>query len=96
MHILKKILIIGILAGILYALMGYHYVFIGKVPKILKKSQLTLKYTVFSTAGKTTQSILSIPELWNDGIGELFLEQGLITEEEYERYRLKMEGEEEY
>jgi hypothetical protein len=96
MQFLKKIAIIVILAGVLYALLGYHYVFIGKVPKILKKSQLTLKYTVFSTSGKTTQSILSIPELWNDGIGELFLEEGLITEEEYERYRLKMEGEEEY
>jgi hypothetical protein len=96
MHILKKIIIIAILAGILYALMGYHYVFIGKMPKVLKKSQLTLKYTIFSTSGKTTKSVLSIPDLWNDGIGELYLEEGLITEEEYERYRLKMAGEEEY
>jgi hypothetical protein len=96
MQFLKKIVIIGILAGILYMLLGYHYIFIGKVPKMLKKSQLTLKYTVFSTSGKTTQAIISIPELWNDGIGELLLEEGLITEEEYQRYRLKMEGEEEY
>jgi len=94
MHILKRILIIAILAGIFYMLLGYHYIFIGKMPKMLKKSQLTLKYTIFSTSGKTTQSILSIPELWNDGIGDLFLEEGLITDEEYERYRLKMTGEE--
>lgn len=94
MHFLKKIIIVAILAGILYALLGFHYIFIGKVPKILKKSQLTLKYTVFSTAGKSTDAMLSIPELWNDGIGELLLEQGVITEQEYEKYKLKMEGEE--
>jgi hypothetical protein len=94
MHFLKKIIIVAILAGILYALLGYHYIFISWVPNMLKKSELTLKYTVFSTKGKTTDAMLSIPELWNDGIGELLLEQGLITQEEYEKYKLKMEGEE--
>jgi hypothetical protein len=94
MHFMKKILVIAILAGVLYLLLGYHYVIIDKSIKMLKKSELTLKYTVFSTKSKSTQAILSVPELWNDGIGDLLLEEGKITEEELEMYRLKMEGEE--
>jgi hypothetical protein len=96
MPFLKKILIVGILAGILYMLLGYHYIFFGlQWPKMLKKSELTLKYTVFSTKGKSPEAILSIPELWNDGIGDILLNEGMITQEEYEKYKLKMEGGEE-
>ncbi len=93
MHFLKKILIIAVLAGALYLLLGYHYIIIDKSVKMLKKSELTLKYTVFSTKAKSTDAILSIPELWRDGIGDLLLEEGKITEEELEKYRLKMEKE---
>jgi hypothetical protein len=93
MHFLKKIIIIGILAGALYALLGYHYIVIGKSLKILKKSELTLKYTFFSTKAKTTDAILGVPDLWKDGIGDLLLKEGEITEEELEMYRLKIEGE---
>ena len=94
MHFLKKIVIIAILAGILYALLGYHYIYLGgKSVKMLKKSEYTLKYTFFSTVKKSTEAMLSIPELWNDGIGELLLEEDVITKEEYEKYKLKMEGE---
>jgi hypothetical protein len=95
MHIVKKILIVAVLAAILYFLMGYHYVYLGgKSVKMLKKTEFTLKYTFFSTMKKSTQSMLTIPELWNAGIGELLLKEDLITEEEYEKYRLKMTGEE--
>lgn len=91
MHFLKKILIIGIIAAALYALLGYHYIVIGKSVKILKKSELTLKYTVFSTKAKSTEAILSVPELWKDGIGDLLLKEGEITEEELEAYKYKLE-----
>jgi hypothetical protein len=91
MHFLKKILIIGIIAAALYALLGYHYIVIGKSVKILKKSELTLKYTVFSTKAKSTEAILSVPELWKDGIGDLLLKEGKITEEELEAYKYKLE-----
>jgi len=95
MHFLKKIVIIAILAGILYALLGYHYIYLGGTSvKMLKKSEYTLKYTFFSTMKKSTDAMLSIPELWNDGIGKLLLEEDVITEVEYEKYKLKMEGEE--
>jgi hypothetical protein len=93
-HILKKIVILGLIVAAFYFLLAYHYIVIDRSVKMLKKSELTLKYTVFSTKGKTTQAVLSVPELWNDGIGDLLLEEGRITEEELEMYKHKMESEE--
>ena len=95
MAFLKKIVIIALIVAILYALLGYHYIFIDKSVKILKKSNLTLKYTIFSTKGKRMESVLSIPELWEDGIGELLMEEGKISEETLDLYRIKMEGDDE-
>jgi hypothetical protein len=92
-HILKKIVILGLIAAAFYFLLAYHYVIIDRSVKMLKKSELTLKYTFFSTKGKTTQAVLSVPELWNDGIGDLLLEEGHITKEELEKYKYKMESE---
>ncbi len=96
MHIIKKILIIAVLAAILYLALAYHYVYLGgRSFKMLKKTEFTLKYTFFSTMKKSTQSMLTIPEMWNARLGDLLLNEGMITQEEYERYRLKMEGGEE-
>lgn len=95
MHFFKKILTIGVIAAICYFLMAYHYIIIGNSISILKKSELTLKYTIYNTKGKEIKKILSIPELWDDGIGELLMEEGKISEEELEIYRVKKEAEEE-
>ena len=92
---LKKIVIIAVVLGIGYLFMGYHYIIVDKlVPLMFKKSQLTLKYTIVSTKGKDLKKVMSIPELWDDGIGEEFLKAGMITEDEYVSFKAKMEGEE--
>lgn len=95
MHFAKKIVIFAIIAAVLYFILGYHYIIVDNsiTPKMLKKSELTLKYTVFSTKGKTVDKILSVPELWNDGIGELLLKEGMISEERLEMYKDKLEDE---
>ena len=92
---LKKILTIGIICAVCYVILAYHYIVVDKSVKILKKSELTLKYTIFSTKGKTVEKVLSIPELWDDGIGELLVDAGKISEEKLEAYRLRKEAEEE-
>ena len=93
----KKLLTIAIICAIFYALMGYHYIVIDKSVHILKKSELTLKYTFFSTKGKEPQKVMSIPELWEDGIAELLLKEGVISEDELEKFQiLKGAEEEEY
>jgi len=89
-HILKKIVIVGIIVAAFYFLLAYHYIVIDRSVKMLKKSELTLKYTVFSTKGKTAEAVLSVPELWNDGIGDLLLQEGKITKEELEMFTYKM------
>jgi hypothetical protein len=93
MHFAKKILIFAIIVAAFYFLLGYHYIVIDRSVKMLKKSEFTLEYTVFSTKGKTMESVLSVPELWNDGIGELLLKEGKISEEQLEMYKDKLEYE---
>ncbi|MBN2419637.1 MAG: hypothetical protein JXL81_09655 [Deltaproteobacteria bacterium] len=92
----KKILTIAIICAIGYFILAYHYIVIDKKVRMLKKSELTLKYTIYSTKAKEIKNIVTIPELWFDGIGELLLEENKISEEEYEKYRIMMEEEEEY
>lgn len=89
MYFLKKIMIFAIIAGALYLLLGYHYIVIENSVKMLKKSELTLKYTFISTKSRTMESILSIKELWDDGVGDLLVEEGKITQDELDVYRSK-------
>ena len=91
----KKILTIAIICAISYALLGYHYIVIKKSVHMLKKSKLTLKYTIYSTKGKEPKRVMSIPELWEDGIGELLMEEGVISENELEKFRILKDAEEE-
>jgi hypothetical protein len=94
MGYVKKILIWAIVIGALYFVLSHHFILVGGSVKLLKKSTLTLNYTIFSTKGKTNESILSNDELRKDGIGEILVEEGLMTEEEWERLTAKFEEEE--
>ena len=95
MAFIKKIITIAVIAAVLYLLLGYHYILIDHSVKMLKKSSFTLQYTFFNTKGKEAGKILSIPELWDDGIGDLLLKEGKISKEKLELYKEKMEGGEE-
>lgn len=76
----KKLLFWAILAGVVYFFLSYHVIFVGKTLKLLRKSRHTFDYTFFSTQGKTSISILSIDDLRRDGIGELLVEMGQLSE----------------
>ena len=81
----------------LYVLLSYHFIFVGKTPKILKKSKLTLNYTFYSIAGKTNQKIISIKELREDGIADLLVEIGRLSPEQrqmfLDQYQVQTESE---
>ena len=79
---LKKIFFWVILAGALYFALSNHFIFVGKDVKILKKSRITLDYTIFSTQAKNVESILAIDDLRKDGIGQLLVEAGRLSEEQ--------------
>ena len=79
---LKKGLVWVILGAVFYFFLSYHIVFIGSNIKLLKKSHLTLEYTIFSTQGKTNDSILRVDDLRRDGIGQLLVDEGKMSQEE--------------
>lgn len=93
MHFLKKIAIVAVAGAALFFLLSYHFIFVGRSVKLLKKSSLTLNYTIFSIKGKSKENILSIDELREDGIGDLLVEIGMISEREKERLEAKFDEE---
>lgn len=91
MNLPKKIMIWAIVGAIVYFILSYHVIFIENTVRLLRKSSLTLNYTLFSAKGKTNESILAIDELREDGIGDLLVEEGRLSEEELERLLNKIE-----
>ncbi|UCF56970.1 MAG: hypothetical protein JSW15_00315 [Deltaproteobacteria bacterium] len=87
----KKLAIWIVLGAVFYFLLSYHFIFIDNTVKLLRKSSLSLNYTIFSAKGKTNKSILSIDELREDGIGDLLVEMGRMSEEEMERLEAMFE-----
>jgi hypothetical protein len=83
---LKKVLVWGIVGALFYFLLSHHIIFIGSNVKLLPKSHLTLEYTIFSTQGKTNESILGIDDLREDGIGELLVEMGKMSQEQLDLF----------
>ena len=79
---LKKYALYALLAGALYFLLSHHIIFAGKNFHLLKKTELSLEYTFFSVNNKKIESIMEIDILREDGIGDLLVEIGLISEEE--------------
>jgi hypothetical protein len=95
-QVLKKYLIWGALAAILYGLLSYHIIIIGKSVRLLEKSELTLNYTFYSVMSKEISTIMAIDDLRNNGIGKILLEEGLMTREEYNKYMDKYDMPREY
>jgi hypothetical protein len=85
----KKIVIWAIVLGGAYFLLSYHIIFFGKHPILLKKSHLTLNYTFFSVQKKPNKEILAIHDLREDGIADILVEEGRMTEEQRDLYLQK-------
>jgi hypothetical protein len=84
----KKVTLFIIAAAVLYFLLSYHIIIIGRDItdiRLLKKPTFTLEYTIFSIKGKSNKAILAIDILRENGIGDLLIEEGLMSEEEEAR-----------
>jgi len=92
---LKKYLLWAIAGGAFYFILSHHFIVIGHSVKMLKKTKLSLNYTMFSTKNMRSDAILSIPELREVGIGKLLLQAGMITEDELDAYMTKLREKEE-
>ena len=95
MKFIKRYLIWVVLAGILFFLLSYHIILINSSVILLKKSSLSLNYTFFNAKGKEPYKILSIDILRDDGIGDILVERGKISEEKLERLTEKFDAEDE-
>lgn len=80
----KKLLFWAVLGGILYFFLSYHIIYIDKSLKLLKKSELTLEYTFYSADLKSNKTILSVDALREDGVGDILVEMGRISEKKME------------
>jgi len=96
MVFIKKLFLWAVLGGILYFFLSFHLIYIDKSVKLLRKSELTLEYTFYTANLKTNKTILSVDALREDGIGDLLVEMGRISEEEMESLVDRIEEEDEY
>jgi hypothetical protein len=81
---IKRVVFWGALACVVYTLTSFHFIFIDKSIKLLRKSSFTLEYTFYSAAGKSNGSILAIEPLRRDGIADLLVEMNRMTMDEKE------------
>ncbi len=87
----KKLIVWAIVLAVAYFMLSYHFIFIGSTVRMLKKSNLTLNYTFYSVKGKPVAAVLAVDELRYDGIGDLLVEEGILTEEQLETLLAKIE-----
>ena len=96
MTFFKKLLLWAAIAGTLYFFLSYHIIYIEKSVKLLRKSKLSLEYTFYSAELKRNETILSVHVLREDGIGDILVEVGRMSQEEMENLVAQIEEEDEY
>ena len=89
LQVLKKYFLYAAIAGFVYMLLAYHYIYTGgenvnimDSVRILKKETLNLRYTFFSIQKKKPDTIMKIDVLRDAGIGDILVEFDVITETE--------------
>ena len=92
---IKKLIIWVIVAGIIYFFLSYHVIIIGSGVKLLRKTGYNLDYIVFNAKGKENATIMNIDELREAGIGELLVDEGLMSEKEMKKLMRRYEEEDE-
>ena len=80
--LLKKMVIWAVVIFIGYFFLAHHFIFVNSTVKLLKKSHLTLNYTFFNAKGKSNKTILEVDELREDGIGDILVQMGRLTDDE--------------
>jgi len=79
---LKQYAIVGLVVAGFYFLLSSHFIFTSLTDyDILKKNELSLKYTFFSLKQITPEAALKIREMREIGLGELMVEKGMLTRE---------------
>ena len=92
-HQITKYVFIAILLGIGYFLSSYHIIIQNQDFHLLKKSYLTFEYTFFNITNREPEDVIRIDLLREDGIGDLMVELGMLSEVQAARLEAKYEYE---
>ena len=90
---IKHYILIGILLAIGYLLASQHIIIIDKDFKLLKKSYLSFEYTFYIITDKNPEDVMRIDLLREAGIGDLLVEEEMLTEVEKEALERKYDYE---
>ncbi|MGD9189361.1 MAG: hypothetical protein PVI89_14160 [Desulfobacteraceae bacterium] len=83
---IRNYVLIALAAGAFYFLLSHHIIFTSyRDFNLLKKSELSLKYTFFSMKQQSPERILRIKELRDAGIEDYLLDKGMVSEEKLNR-----------
>lgn len=86
---LKQYAMLAAAAALLWFVLDNHFVIDGHRVHLLKKSSLDLHDTFVSLNNKKPASVMQNERLREDGIGELMVEIGMLSEEERSRLESK-------
>ena len=79
---IKKYLLIGLAATVFYFILSNHYIVDGRDIYLLKKTSLHLHETFVSISNERPETVLRNDILREAGIGDLFVELEIMTEDE--------------
>ena len=91
---IRKYLLIGLAATVFYFILSNHYIVDGRNVYLLKKTSLHLHETFVSISNERPETILKNDVLREAGIGDLFVELEMMTEEEKNLLVSKYDAEE--
>jgi hypothetical protein len=88
---IKTYLFMAAVGGAVYFLLSHHVIFYGEEANViqniylLKKSKLNLHYTFYSLHQKKPDAVMKVAQLRENGIGDLLVQLGLLSEQEKTR-----------
>jgi hypothetical protein len=83
---IKSYFLIALAIATFYFMLSHHFIFYSlKEFDVLKKQELTLKYTFYSIRQHTPYDTLIINELRDAGIEDILLKRGMVSQESLNR-----------
>jgi len=77
---MKKILLLLIIGGIVYAALSYHFILTDNSIKVLKKTNLTFDNTYVDARGRKQAELYMNPALLKAGIRNIFKADGVTIQ----------------